>query len=125
MGACYACGADPDRRKAVRPIRRPFARLRDFEDGKIAPFTPASRKTLQAWCPNTRTQGRYALRLQNGYAVWDGAQDWTGYDFFKADVFNAGRRPRVPSTSKCSDQGTTDYWTRVNYQTVCRPARPR
>src|SRR5579871_715805 len=117
-GKCYACGASlaAARVTSDAPTVRPLA---DFEDGKPAPFTGSSPQVVDA-VKEHASHGQYALRVQNGYAVWDGLQDWTGYDLFKADVFNANDTP-TPIYIELRDQGTTDYWTRVNYQTVIPP----
>jgi hypothetical protein len=98
------------------PSSKPLA---SFEDGKIAPFTSsgpdvATVEQLHA------TDGKSSLKLQNGYAVWDGRQDWTGYDFLKADAFNPGDTP-MPLYVEVHDQATNGYWTRVNYQTILPP----
>src|SRR5438128_2010368 len=111
----HACG---ESLAAVRstPEGPPVRLLADFEDGKIAPFAGSGPHVAEISREHA-TQGKFALRLQNGYAIWDGAQDWTGYDLFKADVFNANDTP-TSLYIEIRDQATTDYWTRVNYQTV-------
>jgi hypothetical protein len=114
-GRCYACGetlaaseAGPD----VPPLRP----LASFEDGTVAPFTPAATAAVEEHA----TDGRFAMRLDRSYVSWDGAQDWTGYDFLKADTFSAGDTP-AELYVEIRDQGTTGYWTRVNYTTVAPP----
>ncbi len=69
---------------------------------------------------NHATQGQYALQINKGYASWDSAQNWDGYDFFKSDVFNAGDEPAKVNI-EIRDKDTKDYWTRVNYSTVVPP----
>lgn len=93
--------------------------LASFEEGKTAPFVGNDPEGLGVEAAHA-TQGKFALRLRKGYAVWDGAQDWTGYDFFKADAFNPGDAP-VSLYIEIRDRATKDYWTRVNYQTVLPP----
>lgn len=117
-GRCYACGAALIARDTVAegPAVRPLA---GFEEGKIAPFSPSNPEGAAA-VEEHATGGRFALRVNNGYVVWDGAQSWTGYDFFKVDVFNAGDDP-ARLYVEIQDTATTDYWTRVNYWTVVPP----
>ena len=117
-GQCYACGANLNVR-SIMPSTRPVRILAAFENGKIAPFTPNDDIFIGAPI-NPQSNSLFALRIRKGYAVWDGPQDWTGYDFFKADVYNPGDEPANVSL-ELRDQGTTDYWTRVNYNTVVPP----
>lgn len=116
-GRCYACGASLAtlQLKDVPPVRP----LAGFEDGTTKPFSGSSGGNAQA-VKEHATEGKYALRLDRDYASWDGPQDWTGYDFFKADIYNASDDP-VRFTFEVRDQATTDYWTRVNYNTVLPP----
>ena len=111
-GRCYACGetlgvADT---AAEGPDVKPLA---SFEDGTVAPFTPAQTAAVEEHA----TDGRFSMRLDGEYVAWDGEIDWTGYDFFKVDVFNAADAP-ADLYVEVRDTGTTGYWTRVNYMTV-------
>ncbi len=91
-----------------------------LKTARLTPFTPGEGIDV-APLPNApQNKSAHALRVQKGYAIWDGAQDWTGYDFFKADVYNPGDEP-ASLYLEMRDQGTTDYWTRVNYNTVLPP----
>jgi hypothetical protein len=90
--------------------------LASFEDGKITPWEPSAPGDAIVTSQHA-TQGNLALRLNKGYAVWNGAQDWSGYDFLKADVFNESDGP-THLYVEIWDQATTGYWTRVNYMTV-------
>ena len=93
--------------------------LAGFENGpSLAPFAPSDGGATSV--REHATEGRFALRLEKGYVAWDGAQNWTGYDFLKADVFNAGRAP-ARLYIEIQDKNTTGYWTRVNYSTVVPP----
>lgn len=92
--------------------------LAGFENGTLAPFTAGGAAATLV--REHATEGRFALRLEKGYVAWDGAQNWMGYDFLKADVFNAGRDP-ARLTVEVQDKNTTGYWTRVNYVTVAPP----
>ncbi|HLJ56179.1 MAG TPA: hypothetical protein VKT77_14155, partial [Chthonomonadaceae bacterium] len=93
--------------------------LASFEGGTIAPFA-ASAPDAASITAEHATEGRSALRLASGYAAWDGLQDWTGYDFLEADVFNTGTAPATLSV-EIRDTATKDYWTRVNYTTAAPP----
>jgi hypothetical protein len=64
--------------------------------------------------------GKKALRLDRGYAAMDAAQDWTGYDYLKADVYTDAKAP-LQLYVEVRDRETRDYWTRVNYTTVIPP----
>jgi len=114
-GACYVCGESlaAGAQAFEGPPVRPLA---SFEDGTVAPFTPAAAAAEEAHA----TDGRYALRLDKDFICWDGPQDWAGYDFLKADVFNTSEAP-AELYVEVRDEGTTDYWTRVNYTTVAPP----
>ena len=101
---------------APTPPVRPLA---GFEGGSTAPFT-ASGPGVAAAVPEHAAEGRYALRLTGGYVTWQAAQDWTGYDFLKADVFNSGDQPAQVYV-EVHDAQTTGYWTRVNYTSVVPP----
>lgn len=114
-GKCYVCG---EALQAVaQPVDLPPVKpLASFEEGTEAPFTPAATAAVSEHA----TDGRWALRLDREWASWDGAQDWTGYDFFKVDVFNAADEP-AEVYLEIRDAATTGYWTRVNYTTVVPP----
>lgn len=117
-GGCYACGAGLSANAAA--ATGPDVRLlASFEDGKPAPFGEA---------PNCRavaqhaSDGTYSLQIDKEWASWDSRQDWSGYDYWKADVTNTDSRP-VQLGFEVHDDATTDYWTRVNYWTVLPPGR--
>ncbi len=74
--------------------------------------------------PEHATEGKSALRVAKGYVSWRGAQNWSGYDFLEADVFNASDDP-AQIYVEIHDKATTDYWTRVNYTTVVPPGASR
>jgi hypothetical protein len=116
-GRCYACGASlAAARAAEGPTVRPLAR---FEDGTIQPFTSGGSASASVVTEHTPAGG-HALRLDRDYVTWDGPQDWSGYDFVKADVYNAATEP-THLYFEVQDLGTTDYWTRVNYTTILPP----
>jgi hypothetical protein len=100
----------------ARAAEAPVKALASFEDGTVKPFTPAATAAGQEHA----TDGTWALRLDSSYVCWDGPQNWTGYDFFKADVFSGAAAP-TQLYVEIRDQGTTGYWTRVNYVTVVPP----
>jgi hypothetical protein len=101
------------------PEAPPARSLANFENGTVQPFMPGVTGNARAVREHA-ANGKFALRLDRDYILWDGPQDWSGYDFFKADVFNAGAEP-TQLLFEVQDQGTTDYWTRVNYVTVLPP----
>lgn len=114
-GRCYVCGETLGAAAQASDLP-PVRHLAGFEEGTVEPFTPAEAAAVH----DHATQGRYALRLDGGYVSWDGPQDWTGYDFLKADVFSAAEAP-ANLYVEVRDKGTTGYWTRVNYSTVVPP----
>ena len=117
--ACWTLTpAAPVHAGQIAPNARPLV---TFEDGKLSPFMASDPKSALVVTEHA-APGHRALRLQSGYVIWDGPQDWTGYDFFKADVFNANTAP-TPVYIEMHDQATTGYWTRVNYQTVVPPGQ--
>ncbi len=110
-GKCYVCGETLD---AAAATEGPASRLiASFEDGTEAPFTPAATAAVEEHA----TDGTYSMRLDESYVSMDEVQDWTGFDFIKADVFNAADEP-TELYVEARDPGTTGYWTRVNYVTV-------
>ncbi len=114
-GRCYACGAELG--AVVRHADLPVVRqLAGFEEGSEAPFTAAATAAVEEHA----TEGSYSLRLDSSYVSWDGEIDWSGYDFLKVDVFSASPDP-AELYIEVRDRGTTDYWTRVNYNTVVPP----
>src|SRR5580704_5472498 len=67
-------------------LRPPSKPLVDFKEGSPAPFGASGALQVSH---DHAANGRLSLRLNSGYAVWDGLQDWTGFDLFKTEVFNA------------------------------------
>ena len=68
------------------------------------------------------TDGAKALRLDRGYAAWDAPQDWSGYDYLKADIFSDSEGP-TSLHIEMRDRSTRDYWTRLNYETMLPPGK--
>lgn len=68
------------------------------------------------------THGAKALRIDKGYVDLEKAQDWTGFDYLKADVFTDAKKP-LQLYVEIRDRQTRDYWTRVNYVTVVPPGK--
>ncbi len=87
--------------------------------GSVAPFTVSGGGEATASAQHSRP-GEYSLKLEKGYVVLDGAQDWSGFDYLKANVFNESTEP-TQIYVEIHDKGTRDYWTRVNYNTVVPP----
>ena len=111
--ACYACGTPLTARAAVAS-GPPVKSLASFEDRN-----PVSGGMVVA---AHATAGRKALRLDRGYASMDQPQSWLGYDFLKADLYTEARKP-LDLFVEIRDEGTRDYWTRVNYSTVVPPGK--
>lgn len=110
-GHCYACGAALEAGKA-EVAGPPVKVITSFEDRN--PFDGAAVVAEHA------TDGRKALRIDGGYAAMDAPQDWSGYDYLKADVFTDAKDP-LQLTVEIRDRESRDYWTRVNYNTVVPP----
>lgn len=110
---CHACGAPLviTQTAASGPAVKALA---TFEDRN--PFSGGTVVTAHA------AQGRNALRLDGGYASLDQPQNWLGYDFLKADLFTEANKP-LDLYVEVRDEGTKDYWTRVNYNTVVPPGK--
>ncbi len=68
------------------------------------------------------SEGRKSLRLDKNYASMEQAQDWSGFDFLKADLFTEARKP-INLYVEVRDKATDGYWTRVNYSTVVPPGK--
>jgi hypothetical protein len=108
---CYACGTPLEEKRIV--VDGPLVkRITSFEDKN--PFENGVVVREHA------TDGRNALRIDRSYAVMDGAQDWTGYDYLKADLYTDAKDP-LELYLEVRDTATRDYWTRVNYTTVVPP----
>ena len=110
---CYACGTPLEARKAVAsgPPVKPVASLEEknpFDGGTIV--------------EEHATDGKKALRIDKSYVCMDGPQDWTGYDFLKADLYTDAKDP-LELYVEIRDTSTRDYWTRVNYTTVVPPGQ--
>ena len=102
----------------LRPQTSPTSKnLVTFAEGSVAPFGESGTSVVTR---DHAAPGQLALRLNTGYAVWDGLQDWSAFDFFKCEVFNSADTPTTLYI-EIQDQSTTDYWTRVNYNTVVPP----
>jgi hypothetical protein len=86
--------------------------IASFEDSN--PFTGGKVVAEHA------THGKKALRIDRNYVAMDAAQDWSGYEYLKADVYTDSDTP-LPLEIEVRDRDTRDYWTRVNYATVVPP----
>ncbi|HET6882816.1 MAG TPA: glycoside hydrolase domain-containing protein [Pirellulales bacterium] len=105
VGAQLATTAADEAGPDVRPITS-FEGRPKVEGGKLV--------------ADHATDGRQALLVEHGYASLDFPQDWSGYDYLKADVYTAAKSP-LQLYIEVRDRQTTDYWTRVNYTTVVPP----
>ncbi len=108
---CYACGTKL--LEARTASAGPAVRLITSFEGKN-PFGEGAVVTAHA------TDGRKALRIARSYVSMDAAQDWSGYDYIKADVHTDAVRP-LRLYFEVRDTATQGYWTRVNYTTVVPP----
>ena len=110
---CYACGTRFEIGSRCRRWR--VARLiTSFEEGN--PFSGGVVVGTHA------TTGRKALRVDGSYVSMETPQDWTGFDFLKADLFTDAVIP-MKMDVEIRDKATRDYWTRVNYSTVVPPGK--
>jgi hypothetical protein len=111
---CYACGTPLEGKKAAVG-GPPVKTITSFEQKK----NPFSGGTIVA---ERASDGTFSMRLDKSYAIMDGAQDWSGYDYLKADLYTDARDP-LELYVEVRDTATTDYWTRVNYNTVVPPGK--
>ena len=108
---CYACGTQLESKKAAAsgPAVKLIASFEDknpFEGGVVS--------------GEHATHGAKSLRIDRGYVGMDGKQDWTSFDYLKADVYTDAKSP-LTLYVEVRDGQTRDYWTRVNYTTVIPP----
>lgn len=109
---CYACGTPLEETRPSAVSGPPVKVITSFESGN--PFNNSTVVAMHA------TDGQKALRIDRGFAVMGGPQDWSGYDFLKVDTYTDAQQP-VPLGIEIQDTGTNDYWTRMNYGTVIPP----
>jgi len=112
---CYAC-ATPLTLKTQAFTGPPVKLITSFE-GK-SPFDSGTVVSAHA------SDGAKALRIDRSYSCMTRHQDWTGYDYLRADLYNDAK---VPSKLyvEIRDSATSGYWTRVNYNTVIPPGKSR
>ncbi|MGO9109079.1 MAG: zinc ribbon domain-containing protein [Thermoguttaceae bacterium] len=110
---CFGCGTPLDRAKSV-VAGEPLKSIASFE-GKN-PFSGGVVVEGRA------IGGGKSLRIDKSYVSMDRPQDWTGYDFLKADLDTDAKDP-IELYVEIRDNATRDYWTRVNYVTVVPPGR--
>ncbi len=104
---CYACGG---RLGAVKVVGAAAGQAADFVRERL-PFR--RRQGGDGTWPPAGSQGPAAG--QGHTRPGTARQDWSGYDYLKADVFTEAQRP-VNLYVEIRDQQTRDYWTRVNYE---------
>ncbi len=110
---CYACGTRLVGSEAlatgprVKPITS-FETRSPFHGGTVV--------------EQHATDGAKALRIDRSYVDMAGHQDWSGYDYLKADLYTDATGP-LKLYVEVRDRDTKDYWTRVNYNTVAPPGR--
>lgn len=108
---CYACGTalEEERKAFTGPAVKI---LTSFEDK--SPFGNGQIVEEHA------TDGTKAWKWEKNWTDWSGDQDWTGYDYLKADLHTDAEGP-MDLYVEIRDKLTTGYWTRVNYNTVIPP----
>ncbi|MBM4093865.1 MAG: hypothetical protein FJ276_31335, partial [Planctomycetes bacterium] len=111
--SCYACGSLQET-KHVSIGGPPVKQIASFEESN--PFSGGQVVQRHA------TDGNNALRIDQSYVVMDGPQDWSGYDYLKADLQLEADEP-LQLHVEVRDTATRDYWTRVNYVTVAPPGQ--
>ena len=89
---CYACGSALTAKKTAA-AGQPVKRIASFEDGN--PFGGGTVTDKHA------THGSKALRIDRGYVSMDAAQNWSGYDYLKADVYTDATKPAANCMSRC------------------------
>jgi hypothetical protein len=89
--------------------------ITSFEEGQPS-FRGDSAQTVEEHA----TSGEKSLRVDVGYVILDGPQDWTGYDYLKLDVHTDSESPLRLSV-EVRDDKTEGYWTRVNYNAIVVP----
>ena len=110
---CFACGTGLAAKKGT--AKGPNVKLiTSFEDRN--PFDPGTVVSTHA------TDGKKALRIDRGFVSMDEKQNWSGYDYLKADVYTDAKAP-LELYVEVRDRQTRDYWTRVNYTTVVPPGK--
>jgi len=84
---CYACGWNMATRKPAPEelAGSPVKLITDFSNDN--PFTQGDGSDKATLVPEHAAQGKKAIRLDQLWAVMRANQDWTGYDFLKADVY--------------------------------------
>jgi hypothetical protein len=108
---CYACGS-PLTMKKPAAAGEAVKRIASFENRN--PFDGGTVTDKHA------SHGGKALRIDRSYVSMDAAQNWSGYDYLKADVYTDATKP-IELYIEIRDRQTRDYWTRVNYTTVIPP----
>lgn len=110
---CYACG-NPLEKKHTQNLKPAIQIITDLQDknpfygGEIV-FDPIF-------------QGKRALRIDRAYTSLDGAQDWSGFDYFKMELYSNAKEP-LQFDIEIRDSETRDYWTRVNFVTMAPPGK--
>jgi hypothetical protein len=107
IAATCATAGPQDDRSAIKLLAS-FEGKSPFEGGQVA--------------AEHATDGTKALRLDAGYASWVAPQDWSGYDYLKAD-FHTDADKLLALFVEIRDRDTKDYWTRVNHETIVPPGK--
>jgi hypothetical protein len=105
----FACSAAPPQESGPAPAVKlitSFERDNPFSGGTVVAAHP--------------TDGSKALLVGRPYSAMDSAQDWSAYDYLKVDAYTDASEPLM-LTVEIHDKETTNYRTRVNYETVVPP----
>jgi hypothetical protein len=94
----------------------PASRLITSFEQDPSPFSGDAQSVVEEHA----TDGSRALRLDRSYTACAAAQDWSGFDYVKADVYTDADAP-IKLYIEVRDDKTQGYWTRVNYHTVIPP----
>ena len=109
---------------AATPAARPWRRRRPSRRARRSRSSPpsrtATRSTAAPWSANTPPTARRPCASTAASSPWTPPQNWTGYDYLKADVYTDAKGP-LELYVEVRDRQTRDYWTRVNYTTVVPP----
>ncbi len=98
----------------AEPVKAPAARLiTSFENG-------ASGWEGGTVVADHATDGLNSLMIAAGNVRIPGKQDWTGYDYLIADIYNPGEDP-LDIYAEVDDTESAGYWTRVNIYTIVVP----
>ena len=98
----------------------PVKTIASFENG--SPFSGGDEKAPAKIVEEHAAGGKKALRIDRSWVSMDGNQNWLGYDYLKMDCYTDAKEPMTLGV-EIRDKQSTDYYTRVNYETVIPPGQ--